>query len=502
MKRLLALLLLITVLLTCACDISPDVPSGKCDTHVDSNDDGKCDNCYISVIVTVDFYAINDLHGKFADTDANEGVDEMTTYFKNAKKTDDHAIILSSGDMWQGGSESNLTEGRIVTDWMNEIGAVSMTLGNHEFDWGEASVQANSEIAKFPLLAINIYDKDTHERVEYCEASVVVECGGLQIGIIGAIGDCYSSISSDKTEEIYFKTGRELTELVKAESERLRRSGVDYIVYSLHDGGNRTSSPTISGNQLSSYYDIALSRDGYVDLVFEGHSHQSYVVEDTYGVYHLQGGGDNKGLSHVEIDLNSANFNSKVNEAEFVSASTYKYLEDDPIVSELLDKYEDIISVGSEVVGYNAYKRRSDFLRYLIAELYYKKGVEVWGDEYEISLGGGFISIRSPYELAAGEVTYGALQMLFPFDNQLVLCSIKGSDLKQRFLETDNSNYYCCVNTKLTAEIDNDKTYYVIVDSYSSPYAPNRLTEIDRFDPDVFARDLLADYIKAGGFEK
>ena len=42
----------------------------------------------------------------------------------------------------------------------------------------------------------------------------------------------------------------------------------------------------------------------------------------------------------------------------------------------------------------------------------------------------------------------------------------------------------------------------MVVDSYTSVYAPNRLTEIVRWDKEYYARDLLADYAKAGGFKK
>ena len=53
----------------------------------------------------------------------------------------------------------------------------------------------------------------------------------------------------------------------------------------------------VSDKDISSYYDVALSAD-YVDVVFEAHTHQSYVLRDTKGTYHLQGGGENSGISH------------------------------------------------------------------------------------------------------------------------------------------------------------------------------------------------------------
>ncbi len=475
-----------------------------CGNHSDTDDDGKCDVCELSVIVYVDLYAINDLHGKFCTTDTNAGVEGLTTYLKNATETDDHAVLLSSGDMWQGGAESNLTSGLIVTDWMNELDFSAMTLGNHEFDWGEEKIEENAALAEFPILAINVYDRATNERVEYCSPSVVVDLGYVQIGIIGAIGDCYSSISSDKTEDVYFKVGSELTDLVKNESERLRRIGADYIVYSLHDGYGRSAGSTvqIGSSALSSYYDVVLS-EGYVDLVFEAHTHQNYVMVDNHGVYHLQGGGDNRGLSHVEVKINSANGNSGVNVAEYVSSSNYTSLEEDEVVDNLLEKYSDEISKSNLVVGMNDNTRSSSEIKQLVAKLYYEIGIAEWGNDYDIVLGGGFMSVRSPYSLPMGEVTYGMLNTLLPFDNQIVLCSISGRDLKNKFLETKNDNYYIHLGEygeQIKDQINDNDTYYVIVDTYSAFYAPNNLTVVAEHDPSIFARDLVADFIAEGGW--
>ncbi len=509
MKKILLILLLTISIFITGCDTTPDDPTVNNppsdtpnideDAHADEDNDGKCDDCGISVIVTFDFYAINDLHGKFADTDNNVGVDELTSYLKSAYKTDDNVILLSSGDMWQGSSESNLTKGLIMTEWMNELDFVSMTLGNHEYDWGEEFIESNLELAEFPFLAINVYERATNERADYCAPSVMIERGGVEIGIIGAIGDCYSSILSTMVEDVYFKTGSELTALVKAESERLRAAGADYIVYSLHDGygeSRYSGVGSITSSQLRSYYDVTLS-DGYVDLVFEGHTHQRYVMRDEYGVYHLQNGGENKGISHAEIRLNFVNGNSTVSTAEFVSSNIYDSFPDDAIVGELMEKYEEQISIANRVVGYNSRYRRGDELRQMVADLYYKVGVERWGDEYDIALGGGYLSVRSPYNLDVGEVTYSELQSIFPFDNQLVLCSIQGRYLRSKFFETSNSDYFISYGEygeSIKNNIDPNATYYIIIDTYSSSYAPNHATVIAEFDANTFARDLLAEY--------
>ena len=508
--RFAALLLALLCLVGCTTVTPPpseptpeQPPFADCTHSQDDNDDGHCDTCGISVLVVLDFYAINDLHGKFTDGDNHPGVDELTTYLKNCVAADESSILLSSGDTWQGGAASNLTHGLILTDWMNEMDFACMTLGNHEYDWGEEAIEQNAELAEFPLLAINVYDKETNARVDYCEPSVLIEQDGLCIGIIGAIGDCYSSIAPDKVEGVYFKTGKELTALVKAESERLRALGADLIVYSLHDGHSQSSYDDVSviaTSRLNAYYDISLS-DGYVDLVFEGHTHQRYVLKDEHGVYHLQNGGDNKGICHVELTVNPITDSYQIQTAEFVATSRYDTLPDDALVEDLLEKYKDQVSSADEILGKNARSRDSRELRSTVAKLYYEFGLEQWGDEYDIVLGGGYLTTRSPGYLPAGDVTYSQLLSIFPFDNRLALCSVQGRDLSSKFFNTNNSNYYIYYDSygaSVKQHLDPNATYYIIVDTYTASYAPNRLTVVEEFDADVFARDLLAEYIKAG----
>lgn len=485
---------------------SSNAPDGSvCKKHTDSDDNGFCDECRVSVLVYFDFYNINDLHGKLDDTDSNIGVDELTTYLKNARLTDENAVFLSTGDMWQGSSESNMTKGLIITDWMNQLDFAAMSLGNHEFDWGEQYIADNEEAAEFPFLAINVYDRKTNKIADFCQPSTMVEGDGVQIGIIGAIGDCYSSIAVDKCDEVYFKVGKELTTLVKAESERLRSLGADFIVYILHDGYGSTNTGSIqnvASSKIASYYDTALS-DGYVDLVFEGHTHQGYRLVDEHGVYHLQNRGDNKGgISHVEVAINTVTDSREFTEVDLIFHSQYQHLDDDPIIDALLEKYDDIISPANKVLGRNAYYRSYEALCQLMADRYYELGEKQWGDKYKVVLGGGFLNVRSPYKLPAGEVTYADLQALFPFDNQLTLCSIKGRYLKQKFFETKNDSYYISYGDygkSVKDNIDPSATYYVVVDTYTANYAPNNLTIVECYDETVFPRDLMADFVKSGG---
>lgn len=451
-------------------------------------------------LVSFDVYAINDLHGKLADTDNQPGVDELSTYLQLQTG---NQILLSTGDMWQGSSESNLTRGFAVTEWMNRMNFTAMTVGGHEFDWGEEWTRKNSQLANFPFLGINVCSRETDCRVDYCQSSVTVDIQGVQVGIIGAIGDCYSSISPEFTKDIYFKTGNKLTALVKEEATRLRSGGADFIIYTIHDGYDQTTSDTealsVGQQELKGYYDTELS-DGYVDLVFEADSHYWYVLQDQHGVYHLQGGGNNDGLSHARVMIDKTTGEARVLTAELLPERVYKYLQYSPVVAELLNKYDEQIAPSSKVLGINSQYRSGSDLCQLVADLYCSKGLEKWGNDYDIVLAGGYLSCRSPGYLKAGEVRYSQLMELLPFDNRITLCTIQGRDLIRKFLQTDHHAYYITTTdygNSLT--VDPEATYYVVTDSYSAYYPYNRMTVVDVYSDDRYARDLLADHISSGG---
>ena len=200
-------------------------------------------------------------------------------------------------------------------------------------------------------------------------------------------------------------------------------------------------------------------------------------------------------MTHIEVDVNFANGEVKINVADYVNVYSVQNLPDSPIVQDMLDKYWNEIGWMYEVLGYNAKERKSNTIKSTVARLYYEAGVAKWGDEYEIVLAGGSVNTRSPYNLAAGEVVYGDLQMILPFDNPLYLCKIKGSDLKSKFL--NNSSY---VNySKISAsQVKDNQYYYIIADSWTAQYSWANCTIIEQYDETTFARDLLADYIRSG----
>lgn len=476
--------------------------------HADQDDNKKCDICQTDTIVNINLIAFNDFHGMLEDGDSQPGADELTTYLKGLyADTSAYELLVSSGDMWQGSAESGLTKGAIITEWMNEVGFASMTIGNHEFDWGAEYIRQNKALANFPLLGINIMDKATGKRVDYAEPSTIVERGGAKIGIIGSIGNIINSISGEFNQDIEFLKSSQLVQLVQNEAQRLREEeGCDFIVYSKHNGdesesGNKTSS---LDNILTNKY----SGKGYVDIVLEAHSHKNYIKRDNNGAYYIQAGSYNSAFSSTNITIDIINDSAQISQPKIVSNGKYgaESIQDDAIVDDLMAKYfpndNDPLTPQNPyttVLGNNASIRSSKQIADMVAQLMLEASLEKWPN-HDIVVAGGTINVRSPYSLYVGEVTYAQIYQLLTFDNRIVLCSTSGQNIKNKF---GGSGLTAAFNSNIDLSLlENDKIYYVVVDTYTAYKSYNNLTVVEFYDDYIFPRDLVADFIAQGGWSK
>ena len=464
--------------------------------------------------VVLDFYGFNDTHGNVMDdSKIGIGIAKTTTLMKN-KTQGQNSVLISSGDMWQGSLESNSTRGALMTKWMQQLNFTSMTIGNHEFDWGKQAIKDNATRYNLPILGINIIDKATGQRADYAAPSTVVTRGGAKIGIIGAIGDCYSSISYSQVMDVEFVLDKEgytqkpLTELIKAESTRLRQEeGCDFIVYSFHGD---------SIHDNDTYYNPELSTGHYVDLVFEGHKHLETYYQDDGGVWHFQSQASDGALTinhaRINLDVSTDQYTLSFNESNdvyYLNTPEYYSLADDAGTLALINEYNFApyyVSLGTNIVI-----RYGNYLRQLCADLYLEKALQKWTTYADrITLGGGYISVRGDGQLPVGDVTYAKLYNLFPFDNDILLMQVTGAVLKNNFINSTNSNYFLAYTTYGSSlrgdqtTISDTSQYYVISDTYTFDYLLKgnyNPIKVASYSADgYYARDALADYAKAGRF--
>jgi 2',3'-cyclic-nucleotide 2'-phosphodiesterase (5'-nucleotidase family) len=145
---------------------------------------------------TVSIYHTGDVHGWYSARPAKwdkenpsrmiGGFPALASLLKSEKNP---YILLDSGDMFQGTPEGNLTRGMATVELMNRLGYSAATVGNHEYDYAEASLRAMVSSASFTLLGANVYVKETGERPDYLKPYVLLERGGKKIAVLGLAGE-------------------------------------------------------------------------------------------------------------------------------------------------------------------------------------------------------------------------------------------------------------------------------------------------------------------------
>ena len=117
----------------------------------------------------------NDYHGQLENkvgSSSNPGAARVANVIQTIRTAKEglgqDVLLFDAGDMMQGSLLSNIYKGEPVIDYYKLIGYDAVTFGNHEFDWGQATltdraVQAadDTDLTKkaFPLLAANITAK-------------------------------------------------------------------------------------------------------------------------------------------------------------------------------------------------------------------------------------------------------------------------------------------------------------------------------------------------------
>lgn len=452
----------------------------------------------------IQIISTNDIHGQVKPTDYYPGLSALGAKMQSIASTGDrYNILIDQGDLYQGTAEAGLSNGYNLDDFLLVNGFESTTLGNHEFDWGEQRIIDHVNYSSTTILANNVRYVDDGSSPDWATPYKLVSRNGVKIGIIGAVGDVEGSIASSKMQGMTFLTGDDLTEQIQKDSTALKEMGADFIILSLHDGGYEEN------NRISSlpYYDINALSGTYVDLVLEAHTHQRYRFYDKKGVWHIQGSsnGSNFFVSKLNCKYENGEYSVSMSTATAPTYCTKNQIvavgEDIPY--KLVDKWYEQYLYGakqSEIVGKNVPYMDDAVFEQLTAQIYYNYGVEMAKiSGYTPIIGGGFIRTRTPYNLHSGTVSYGDVYNLLPFDNDLVLCSITGYNLKTKFINRNDDDYY--IYPKISADnIVDTNIYYIITDSYTSDYSYNNLTVIENYTilyNAQYARDIFSQYLKS-----
>jgi 5'-nucleotidase/UDP-sugar diphosphatase len=286
------------------------------------------------------------------DIDNIGGIAELTTLIKNIRRDEEHVFLFDAGDIFTG-ALSRLTNGALMFEFMITMGYDAMSIGNHEFDYGEEILAWEKDQAPFPVLAANVFYKGTEH--PFAQRHTIIERDGIRIGVIGILGQDAAStaVAPLDIDEL------DVTDPAQAaqKSVDVLRDNVDLIVLLTHQGHTAPM-------QTDAEVDPRLARDidkdialadavKGVDVLFGGHADAGTweaVVSPDNGTLVMQTFGQATYLGFLQLTLDAETRAIKSYRSKLITVDSDK-LQRDPIIENKMAAYRAKYPQLTEVVG-------------------------------------------------------------------------------------------------------------------------------------------------------
>lgn len=196
----------------------------------------------------------NDMHAKI------QNFPRLAAAVEACRDTAQLVLLVDAGDRWTGNAYVDKTPapGMPMIALMNRLGYDVGTLGNHEFDHGQAFLGRMIDSMDFEVVCANVVsDTCTFPQLP---PYVVIEEGGIRIGFIGVVTN-YEGPGHPAGNAASFK-GLEFPDPQQAAMKYAAelRPKVDVLVLVSHMGDDRDAE--------------LLGRETLFDVVIGGHTHQ------------------------------------------------------------------------------------------------------------------------------------------------------------------------------------------------------------------------------------
>jgi 5'-nucleotidase len=277
--------------------------------------------------VTISIVGTTDLHGRLFTDQGRGGLALFGGYVANlraARAADGGGVVLvDSGDTFQGGIESNLSEGAAVVAAYNALGYTALALGNHDFEYGavdtadavdtaggdpRGALKARAAQARFPFLAANLLEGGTPVAWPNVRPSAMVDVAGVKIGFVGVM--TADALTMTLAANVGNLTVTPIAAAVEREASSLRAAGAQVVVVVSHAGGDCASvdnpADVSSCDEWGEMFDVVRRLPpGLVDVVMAGHTH-SAVAHEVHGVAIVQAFSAGRAFSRVDMTVDRA----------------------------------------------------------------------------------------------------------------------------------------------------------------------------------------------------
>ena len=327
-------------------------------------------------------------------------------------------LLLDGGDAWQGTFISNSNKGEAVTKAMSLMGYDAMTVGNHDFDWGQDVLAKRASEASFPFLATNVTETATGKLPAYLKPYIVKDVGIAKVGILGITNPASNTIvKATSIAGLKFGPARQIEPFLTELKQR-----ADIIVVVAHIGSTDAAQ---------------LARDiSGIDVIVASHDHaplQTARVEGKTTI--VDAGAYTQYLGRLEIVVDPATHKMKdaVRAGELIAVAASQTQKPDQEIASLVEsrrseaaKYTDRV-VGTLRSDLDGSSRDENAIGDLIGDAFVEYGRrQGWKTDVAFYNAAG---IRA--SLRSGNVTYGQLYQVLPFENSIVSVDLTGAQLRE-----------------------------------------------------------------------
>ena len=389
----------------------------------------------------------SDLHGNTwsysyednAET-TNNGMPRVYSYVQEVREENPIVFLVDAGDDIQGTimtddiANKNPDQEHPVIAAMNKMGYDSMTLGNHEFNWGIDTMLKILGQAEFPVLGANILDEDGNYVTG--KGWTIIDRGGVKLAVIGV---CTPDIPIwDWDKEGIIDTTFEAANVAVKEAIEEIGDQADIILVSAHMG----QYAEFDEDEGSDAGEKIITDNPEVDILQVAHMH--ITVDDKVNGTPIVGvRNSGREVARVDVTLDSDK-NIKDISTEIVDMENYEPSEEIreiPIVKELHEETINFVQgvdengEQGEPLGITTakFQPENEILGLPEGKLEDTAVIDLISNVQLLNSGADVTAcalFKDTSDLPEGFINYGNIFDIYKFDNTLYTVDITGKELK------------------------------------------------------------------------
>lgn len=443
----------------------------------------------------------NDVHGTI------EGYAAVTYVKELYEILGVDVVLVDAGDFSQGTTYVSTTKGMDAVDMMNAAGYAYATLGNHEFDYGYATMKDNLSKADFQVLCANVLDAEGNP--VFAPSAVYSNRYGLNVGFVGVnTPESQTKANPALIKGLQFLAEDEMYKSVQDEIDEMGEAA-DVVIALAHLGVDAESEP----NRSTDLYENVTG----LDFIIDGHSHSVLNPDLSKNETPIQSTGSS--MEHVGYILLDSHTGEIVDNSLIALKED---TDDDGVADSWIGIDEDVDTAAQAII---------DRVKAEYGKVFAKSEVELNGVKGSVRTGetnlGNLItdsmmwavlkdedSIKVPAEnvvaitngggirasIAVGDITKNDVNTVLPFGNTVALVYVTGAEL----LEALEASTFCTPSAVgafphvagLKFTVDTTKTYDANADTYpgSTYYGPKTINRVTITEVNGKAFDVNATY--------